>query len=630
MKQFFAFCLAFFVALSLIPIAPVSAATVWEVSPGDDVQDAIDSASEGDIILLLEGEHDGPVVLDKPLTLRGEEGAILSGGDPVVTVEANHVVVEDLTIVGDGSITVLLDNTEIYDENEQLYFTLQRCVIKPADDEVGVQICDDSSNFYYGNVQILDNVIGTDETPTDEAIYLRRNIEHSIIEIRGNEIINSDRGIRVRSEIVDTELIIEDNSFDILYDYGILMDYIEDGSLLRIARNTFSSSTAGGADEGIRFRGDNEDSTIEIVDNTISNFEYGIEIDYGLYNMEVEISGNTIEDVEEGIIFDDHVYNSSVELADNTISAEYFGINFDDELESSTLALLENTVEMQGNGIGLYVDEIVDDLDMMIAHNSFSDGEIGAYFDQIADDEAVSLTIVLNNFYGNEDGLWFYIVSLTNEDSEIAVGGNNFADNDYGLVFEDVATPGKLEIRVNSFTLNGYGLYSYMTEDVNATLNWWGSEDGPTLPNPGGDGDEISAGVVYDPWLASLDVEVEIDGSDVTVTATLLNNDGEIVGASGLWVAFNVTGTNTHTEEIEMTGGVAVLEYSSEAEGEDEIDAVMLFANEDTGLAAEASSPVEAPAEEIPETSGFTAIGFVGLLLAAAGVLVIRRYMLAA
>ncbi|MBO6604369.1 MAG: nitrous oxide reductase family maturation protein NosD [Roseicyclus sp.] len=65
---------------------------------------AIAGADPGDTLILAPGRHDGPVILDRPLTLEGEGAAILDGGGAgsVITVMADDVTIRGLEIVGSG------------------------------------------------------------------------------------------------------------------------------------------------------------------------------------------------------------------------------------------------------------------------------------------------------------------------------------------------------------------------------------------------------------------------------------------------------------------------------------------------------------------------------------------------
>ncbi|MGA1830915.1 nitrous oxide reductase family maturation protein NosD [Rhizobium wenxiniae] len=69
------------------------------------LQQAIDAAAPGDTLVLEPGEFRGPLVIDRSITLRGEEGASIVGNDTgsVIRIKAADVVVTGLTISGSGS-----------------------------------------------------------------------------------------------------------------------------------------------------------------------------------------------------------------------------------------------------------------------------------------------------------------------------------------------------------------------------------------------------------------------------------------------------------------------------------------------------------------------------------------------
>ena len=91
-------------ALAAILVAPAGAETIHHQADGPPLQGVIDRALAGDEIILAKGEHAGPVVLDKMLTLRGEPGAAVagSGKGSVITVNAAGSVVRGLEITGSG------------------------------------------------------------------------------------------------------------------------------------------------------------------------------------------------------------------------------------------------------------------------------------------------------------------------------------------------------------------------------------------------------------------------------------------------------------------------------------------------------------------------------------------------
>jgi nitrous oxidase accessory protein len=99
-------------ALSLILVAAPALAGRVEVEPGQGaLSSALASAAEGDEIVLAPGRYSGPVVIDRPLTLTGEDGAVIDGGGAgsVITVDAADVTVQGLRVVNSGRVHEPID-----------------------------------------------------------------------------------------------------------------------------------------------------------------------------------------------------------------------------------------------------------------------------------------------------------------------------------------------------------------------------------------------------------------------------------------------------------------------------------------------------------------------------------------
>lgn len=97
--------------LCLLLSVPAWAAEIT-VAPGPGaLQSAIAGANPGDVLTLLSGTHDGPVVIDRSLTIASTQGAVVDGGGTgtVLTVAAPDVTIKGLVITGSGLSSPDLD-----------------------------------------------------------------------------------------------------------------------------------------------------------------------------------------------------------------------------------------------------------------------------------------------------------------------------------------------------------------------------------------------------------------------------------------------------------------------------------------------------------------------------------------
>ena len=83
--------------------APTGLAAALPVEPGQ-LRSALSTAAAGDTLLLASGTFRGPFVIDRSITLRGDERTIIDGGGEgtVITVSAPGVRLEKLIITGSG------------------------------------------------------------------------------------------------------------------------------------------------------------------------------------------------------------------------------------------------------------------------------------------------------------------------------------------------------------------------------------------------------------------------------------------------------------------------------------------------------------------------------------------------
>lgn len=101
-------------AAILAAVPPAAHAAEWIVDPSDEpsLSAVLRDAAPGDRILLKAGRHDGPLVIDKPVTLEGEDGASIvgNGKGSVITINATQVTVRGLEITGSGMDLTTMDS----------------------------------------------------------------------------------------------------------------------------------------------------------------------------------------------------------------------------------------------------------------------------------------------------------------------------------------------------------------------------------------------------------------------------------------------------------------------------------------------------------------------------------------
>ncbi len=98
-------------AASLLTALPLWAADVSVLPGSGTLANAIAGADPGDVLILKSGRYEGPIVIDRPLTLTGEGGAIIDGmgSGTTVTIDAEDVTIRDLTVTGSGTDGTALD-----------------------------------------------------------------------------------------------------------------------------------------------------------------------------------------------------------------------------------------------------------------------------------------------------------------------------------------------------------------------------------------------------------------------------------------------------------------------------------------------------------------------------------------
>lgn len=95
-------------AVAPAPVVAPAGATM--VTAADDLQAAIAAAAAGATLWLSPGEHRGPMLVDRPLTIVGPADAIVRGGTgSTVRVAASGVTLRGFTVAGSGQRFDLMD-----------------------------------------------------------------------------------------------------------------------------------------------------------------------------------------------------------------------------------------------------------------------------------------------------------------------------------------------------------------------------------------------------------------------------------------------------------------------------------------------------------------------------------------
>jgi nitrous oxidase accessory protein len=230
------------------------------------VQDAIDVARAGDVVVLPEGQWDGPAVLSKPVTLTSRGGSLVGTTGSTLRVEAPGAIVRGLKIVGSGSSLrgpdscVYVSATAKGAQIKQSEFT--DCLFG-----IWVQEADD--------VRVLDNRIsgrvGVRPASKGNGIHLHNALR---VEVRGNVVRDARDGIYVSatedSVIASNE--VSNQRFGIHYMYSLrnkIVDNIANGNsggiaLMQSRDLVVTGNTANdNKRHGILFR--------DVVDSVIEN-----------------------------------------------------------------------------------------------------------------------------------------------------------------------------------------------------------------------------------------------------------------------------------------------------------------------------------------------------------------------
>ncbi|MGD9131835.1 MAG: NosD domain-containing protein [Candidatus Bathyarchaeota archaeon] len=330
-----------FVLCSVVVSVPVvveaEAGTV--VVPDDfvSVQEAVDNAADGDVVLVKCGTYNGSVAIDKQIMLIGEDktGTVIQGdwslGGTVVLVEHDDVVVEKLTLkaaydAGPHGRGVHLLNVKGCNVSDCNFVS-----------SVGVWLYDASGSTVENN-----HVDGTKAgMPPVAGIKLQHSEDNRIV---GNSVIEYKYGVGISLESSDRNILAE-NQLSNNYN-GI---WLKDSNSNSVTDNEVTVTL---------------DVFLSLADNVMLGC-YGIGLQQSSNN---SVAGNSFVDCPKGVrILSTSCYNT---VENNVISgSHYVGVELAEDSNHNQI-IANNLVD---NGVGA---KLVNASNNAVHHNNFINNSV--------------------------------------------------------------------------------------------------------------------------------------------------------------------------------------------------------------------------------------------------------------
>ena len=329
------------------------------------IQHAIDNATAGDTICVMDGTYTKNVDVYKRLTIKSENGSVncivnaLDSNDHVFEVTADYVNISGFNVTGatgNDKAGIYLGYADYCNVSDNT----------ASNDTVGIGLVVSSNNTITGNTASANNEYGigldhsnynniTDNTASHNTVGI--GLDHSNYNnITDNTAsTNTEYGIGLEDSIYNA---ITSNTVSANADCGIALYSSEYNIITNNAAsnneygiglslsdyNNISDNTATNNDCGIGLK--EQSSYNNITSNTASaNNEYGIGLSVSDYN---NITSNTASSNWAGIGLSLSGYNN---ISDNNASNNYYGIG----LESSTYNNLSGNTANSNNGLGIYL-----------------------------------------------------------------------------------------------------------------------------------------------------------------------------------------------------------------------------------------------------------------------------------
>jgi len=260
------------VLLALISLFVISVATAIQpshatpamiyVSPGESIQDAIDSANQGDVVVVREGVYIENVYINKVVSLLAEGAVTVKSADPnwsVFHVRANRVNITGFTVTGAtglGKAGIFLDTVEhakiSYNNASGNYYGILLsfsnknkilCNLANSNDHSGICIYSSNNNTLVNNTANSNNMFGillpvacaynlfvnnTANSNGDNGINLRFSDNYNILV--GNTANSNTNGIFLYAQCNNNRLV--NNTVSLNYESGIAVAHSSNNNTL--------------------------------------------------------------------------------------------------------------------------------------------------------------------------------------------------------------------------------------------------------------------------------------------------------------------------------------------------------------------------------------------------------------
>jgi len=516
--------------------AETSGNSVKNVNTGrtySTVQAAVNAASAHNTLQVSSGTYIENVVITMPLTLEAATGAN-------VTIKASNPNYAPIEVNPGGSGTIIkgftiqcANSTGIY-----LYYvnscnitgnTIINTVLN--NDCTGIYIYYSNGTTVSGNTVINTSYFGIDVDYSNNST------------VSGNSATGNCHGVHIyysNGTTVSGNILTNNENSGIAVDYsnnstisGNTVTGNYDGICIYYSNgtNVSGNSATGNFLNGIE--GDYSNISIISGNTATNNSQFGIGFRYS--NTTV-ISGNTVTNNKKGIIF--NTSNNNIVSGNTVTNNEKNGIEVDYSKSSNISGNIvtgnydgiciyySNSTIISGNNITLSVERSGIELDYS-ADTNISNNNITRNLDGIYSFYSINTNISNNRVTDNDqDGIYLFY-SNSNSIYKNDISGNK--RHGIYIYYSQAA------INFNRITWNWeYGLYDEGIGPVNATNNWWGTNN-PTISTTSMGDIYINGKTVdYDPWLILTANSSYLATGNAEITADLTqNNQGEDTSSQG-------------------------------------------------------------------------------------------------